>query len=344
MSELRQNLASKEWVIIAPERSQRPDDLLEGIVSRPVSHSEYEEQCPFCPGNEEKFGLIEKQRIADGKGGWGAKVIDNKYKVLDQFPTCPIMPDSFVSEGIYQKLTGCGSHELVIETDKHNNSIVDLSSRQIRDILALYIDRYRAFEENPNNLITIIFKNYGVLAGQTQPHSHSQIVGSRVVPLYVRSLLHEAEKHFDNYGTCVFCDMIKFEKKEEKRIVEENNDYISFVPFAAGSPHEVWILPKSHSAGIADIKEESLENLAYIFQIILSKFYTAIGNPDFNYVFRIAPYHLSKVPFYHWHIQILARTKIIGGFEQGTRIPVNTVLPEESAKMLRECKSCKAGD
>lgn len=66
----------------------------------------------------------------------------------------------------------------------------------------------------------------------------------------------------------------------------------------------------------------------------------AIDNPDFNFVIRTAPSPLSNVPFYHWHIQFLPRTKISGGFERGTRIQVNTILPEESAKRLRECKKC----
>lgn len=39
--------------------------------------------------------------------------------------------------------------------------------------------------------------------------------------------------------------------------------------------------------------------------------------------------------------QVLPRTKIVGGFERATRIQVNTVLPEESAKMLRECEECE---
>ena len=341
MSELRQNLASKEWVVIAPGRAKKPDVIRPRTMTNPVSENEYETECPFCPGNEERFSIIEKARIEDGNGNWRLKVIDNKYKILDSFDTCPLVPDAFQKEGIYRKLKGCGSHELVIETDKHNKTIIDLSEAEIRNIVATYVDRYNKFRDNPNNLITLIFKNYGLLAGQTQPHSHSQIVGSRVVPLYIRSLLHEAEKHFDNYGSCVFCDMLRYEMEEEARVVYYNDSYAAFVPFAAGSEHETWVMPKWHSASIGDVKDKRVDDLADILQTILRKLRLAIGNPDFNYVFRIGPYPLSGVPFYHWHIQVLPRTKIIGGFERATRIQVNTVLPEESAKMLRECEQCQ---
>jgi UDPglucose--hexose-1-phosphate uridylyltransferase len=341
MSELRQNLASKEWVVISPERSKKQDAIRPQRMTNPVPENEYESECPFCPGNEEAFAIIERARVEDGDGNWRLKVVDNKYKVLDSFNTCPLVPDAFEREGIYQKLEGCGSHELVIETEKHNKTIDDLTKEEIRNIVSAYVDRYNEFKHNPNNLITLIFKNYGLLAGQTQPHSHSQIVGSRVVPLYIRSLLHEAEKHFDNYGTCVFCDVLRYEMEQESRVVYYNDNYAAFVPFAAGSEHETWILPRWHTACLSDAVDERLEGLADVLQVLLSKFNLAIGNPDFNYVFRIGPYPLSQVPFYHWHVQVLPRTKIVGGFERATRIQVNTVLPEESAKMLRECEECE---
>ena len=169
------------------------------------------------------------------------------------------------------------------------------------------------------------------------PHSHTQIVGSRVVPYYIRNLLHEAEKHFDSFGTCVFCDMMRYELNEGKRLIHQNENYVSFVPFAAGTEHETWITPKFHSAGFDGISEKKIDDLAEILQTIFKKFQHAIENPDFNFVIRTAPYPMAIVPFYHWHIQLLPRTKIIGGFEYGTRIQVNTFLPEDSAKLLREC-------
>ena len=340
MSELRQNLATKEWVIISAERAKKPNAVLHNIVGTPVSDKVYDPECPFCPGNENRFPLQERYRVDDGGGSWIVRVIDNKFKILDRFTTCPVVPDAFEKEGIYQKLAGCGSHELVIDTHQHNKTITDLSRDEIKTIVSVYLNRYATFQKNPNNLLTILFKNYGVLAGQTQPHSHTQVVGSRIVPLYTRSLLHEAERHFDTYGSCVFCDMLHYELQQKKRIVYHNDDYLAFVPYAAGAEHEVWILPKWHKAGLQDTAGESMDNLADSLQVILTAFRLSIENPDFNFVIRTAPYALSDVPFYHWHIQIMPRTKIVGGFERGTRIQVNTIVPEDSAQMLRECTTC----
>lgn len=340
MSELRQNLATKEWVVISEERGKKPNAVLNKVIGTQVSNKEHDPECPFCPGNESKLPVKERHRIEDETGKWLVRVIDNKFKILDRFHSCPLVPDAFEKEGIYQKLEGCGSHEIVIDTNKHNKTITDLSRDEIKNVISVYIDRYNTFKKNPNNLIAIIFKNYGVLAGQTQPHSHTQVVGSRVVPLYTRSLLHEAEKHFDTYGSCVFCDILRYEVEEKTRLVYQNDDYVAFVPYAAGAEHEIWIMPKQHRAGLHDLEGKRVDNLADSLNIILNKYRLSINNPDFNFVIRTTPYPLSEVPYYHWHIQIIPRTKILGGFERGTRIQVNTVLPEVSAKMLRECKTC----
>jgi UDPglucose--hexose-1-phosphate uridylyltransferase len=340
MSELRQNLATKEWVVISAERAKKPNAIFNKIIGTPVSNKEHDTECPFCPGNENKFPVEEKYRVEGRDGNWLIRVIDNKFKILDRFNTCPLVPDAFEKEGIYQKLKGCGSHELVIDTHKHNKTITDLTRDEIKNVISVYLDRYNTFKKNPNNLIIIIFKNYGVLAGQTQPHSHTQVVGSRVVPLYTRSLLHEAEKHFDTYGSCVFCDMLRYEREEKTRVVYQNDDYLAFVPYAPGAEHETWIVPTWHSAGLQNIEGMKINNLADILYIILNKFRLSIDNPDFNFVIRTVPYPLSDVPHYHWHIQLIPRTKILGGFERGTRIQVNTILPEVSAQMLRECKTC----
>ena len=50
MPQLRQDPATKEWVIIATERSKRPDDFkkIKSIAGKPP----YKDDCPFCPGNE----------------------------------------------------------------------------------------------------------------------------------------------------------------------------------------------------------------------------------------------------------------------------------------------------
>lgn len=337
MSEVRQNLATREWVVISSTRSQKPKSIHAHIDKIRASDKSYDGSCPFCPGNEKELPVEEKFRIDGAQGDWKLRVIDNKYKIFDS-NLCAITPEPFLNEGIYKKLKACGEHELIIETPQHNKIIADMSEAEVKNIIVAFMQRYRMFAANPGNLITLIFKNYGAMAGQTQIHSHTQIVNSRIVPSYIRLLLNQAQEYFDDNGTCVFCDMISYELKDGKRLICENEDYVAFVPYAAGTEHETWIMPKYHGAGLDSLKEEKVDRLANILRTVFGRFYAAIQDPDFNFVIRNAPYPLEGVPFYHWHIQLLPRTKIVGGFEWGTRIPVNTIHPEESAKLLREYK------
>ena len=57
MSELRQNLATKEWVVISTERGKKPNAVLNKIIGTPVSDKDYDPECPFCPGNESRYPL-----------------------------------------------------------------------------------------------------------------------------------------------------------------------------------------------------------------------------------------------------------------------------------------------
>jgi galactose-1-phosphate uridylyltransferase len=50
MPELRQNFATKEWVIIATERAKRPQEMVR--QHPPRTHSSFSPKCPFCPGNQ----------------------------------------------------------------------------------------------------------------------------------------------------------------------------------------------------------------------------------------------------------------------------------------------------
>lgn len=336
MSEFRQNIITQEWVIISAERSNKPKGIKEQVVKTDINIPEYDINCPFCPGNEKKFEIIETYNVKDNGSDWSVRSIENKYKILANYDTCPIQPSRFENNGIYMKYDGCGLHEVVIETPYHNEIIPKMTKKQVEDIISAYYNRHIEFGKIKNNLITIIFKNHGVKAGASQPHAHSQIVASRIVPLNTRYMLFETQKYFDSKGICVFCEVLEFELKEEKRIIYENKLFVSLVPYAAAEPHEVWIIPKIHNADFNRTTEEERSYFADALQNILIKFYHAFNNPDFNYVIYNAPYHLSDVPFFHWYMRLIPRIKIAAGFEIGTRIGVNTVYPEESAKILRD--------
>ena len=79
MPELRQNIATKEWVILATERAKRPEEFVQ--PHRPLTKDRpvWEAGCPFCLGNEELD--LEIMRIPE-HGPWQLRVMRNKYPAL----------------------------------------------------------------------------------------------------------------------------------------------------------------------------------------------------------------------------------------------------------------------
>jgi hypothetical protein len=100
-------------------------------------------------------------------------------------------------------------------------------------------------------------------------------------------------------------------------------------------PFETWILPKLHqpSFGLAD--GARLRPLAEILKTVLQKLHVGLENPDFNLTINTVPRGDEDKQYFLWHVQILPRLTTPTGFELGSGMSINTVLPEDAADFLR---------
>lgn len=344
MSELRQNTITKDWVVIAPERSKRPDEFKHRKVQDKRAEQDVKEQvaCPFCPGNETMCGeaVLTYYQKDSGKGPqakWSLRVVPNKFPALVQDGET-----SRIAEGIgnfFIKMNGVGHHEVVIEHPEHFQTIATMSREAVEGILASYIERYQQLSEDPCVQLITIFRNNGPRAGTSLRHPHSQIIASPIIPIQIRHVIEEAVRYFDTMGRCIFCTMIEQEKTVEKRVISETEHFISVAPFASRSPFETWIVPKRHRASFAKISDVEKRDLAGVLRDILSRLYHGLGDPDYNYMIHSAPYHEDPADYYHWHLQILPKLSEVAGFELGSSIYLNTTSPEENARFLRGIKA-----
>ncbi len=341
MPEIRENPATKRWVIIATERAKRPEDFKKSIEAA-IEHPAYDPKCPFCEGNEkpgdEEIFSLRAPGTKPGEKGWYVKVIPNKFPAL----VPPQAGDSIEvkrhKSGMYLHMDGVGKHEVVVESPIHNKTIATMSIEEVSRVIRAYQERYMVLDWDPAYKLVIIFRNHGGKAGASQVHPHSQIAAASLVPLHMRYALMEAQRYYEELGRCVFCDMIKAELAEKERLVMQNEKFVAFVPYAPVFPYETWIVPLGHQTTFADLQPEDIEPLSQILHDVLAKFYRGMNNPDYNYCIRSAPHYSSSGPYYHWHIQIMPRLTTPAGFEIGSGISINVALPEESAKFLREIK------
>ncbi|MEW6557580.1 MAG: galactose-1-phosphate uridylyltransferase [Elusimicrobiota bacterium] len=331
MTEIRQNLVTKEWVVIATERAKRPEDFKKKEKQK-VNLPEYESTCPFCPGNEATMSPEETLRI-DRNGRWQVRIIPNKFPALSKTGERIRTVD-----GIKRRITGVGLHEVVIETPRHNTTTALLPLDDVCDIIKSYKARYNEIAIDKRIEMIIIFKNHGEAAGTSLLHPHSQIVATPVVPSQVRDRFNDAQKYFDENLECVFCKILSEELKDGSRIVLETKHFVSFIPYAALSPFHLWIYPKRHYSSFGDISKDEISDFAFNLQTTLKKYYYGLDNPDFNYVIRSSPTDLKELDFFHWYLSIVPRLTKAAGFELGSGMFINTSLPENDAKFLREIK------
>lgn len=327
MAEIRFNPITGDWVIIAVERARRPEAFVTVRPDRTLPPRS--PACPFCPGNEAQ-APGETYRIA-GADGWQVRVVPNKFPALA--PTGGL--DHRV-EGFRNRLAGVGFHEVIVETPRHDLTPALLPRDHVRLILQAGRDRYRAIYADPRVQQVILFKNHGERAGTSLEHPHAQIVGSPVVSAQIRFRSQRALEHMDETSECLYCQVLADEVDDGRRLVAANRGFVAFVPYAALSPFHLWIFPRQHRSSFATLDDTGLDLFAEILHLTLGKLYVALNNPDYNYVVRSVPGADPKREYFHWYLTIVPRVTQVAGFEMGSGMFVNTALPEDSARLLRD--------
>jgi len=334
MPQLRQNPATKEWVILATERAKRPEEFR---TTEDIEPAMSKTDCPFCAGSEaqtpgELFAFRTYGTKPDSPG-WRLRVVPNKYPAL--MPLGNI--NRLENEGFFRFMDGVGSHEVVIEGADHDKSMANMPQEQVEEIFLAYRERYVSLKKDPRYEMILIFKNHGREAGTSIRHPHSQIIASPITPNHIRHYIEEGMRYFDDNGKCVYC--MSLEKEQTNgRIVLETENFMAYVPFAARSPFEIWVVPKKHQSSYEQISDIDTKELGYVMRQILAKLYRGLKNPAYNYIILSAPCHELDLEYFHWHIEIIPRVAQVAGFEMGSGIYINTVIPEEASKFLKEIK------
>ena len=325
-SELRQDIVTGDWVIIATARAKRPDEF----ASFQRSHDRSSEQeCLFEHPEEtdqEKDVLI----YNSGEHDWSLRVFPNKYPAVSRGK----VPSS-LEEGPYFAMTGTGYHELIVTRDHHKH-IALLETWQIAEIFDAYQDRYLSLMKKKNVKYIQIFHNHGTEVGASIAHPHSQLMAVPIISPYVQLELKGAENYWRSHKHKVYSVMVEYESETGKRVVYENEHFIAFCPFASRAAFEMWVMPKKHSPYFERITDEGKFALAEVFQKAMIALYKGLGDPPYNFYLHTSPCDGKDYHTYHWHIEILPHTAVWAGFELSTGVEISTIQPEVAATFLRD--------
>lgn len=314
MAELRYNPLIKDWVMIASHRQNRPQMP--------------KDWCPFCPGSgkvPEHFTVYE---------------YDNDFPALSQDPP---VPDDVATE-LYKTKEAYGKCEVILYSPEHTVTLPELSVEHIRELVDLWTSRFEELRKDERIKYIFIFENRGDVVGVTMPHPHGQIYGYSYIPKKLELELASCKEYKEEKGECLICDIVKNEKEFGKRVIIENEDFITFLPFFADYPYGVYVAAKGHVQNLTQFSDRQKNNLAKILK-------ETAGTLDslFDYTF---PYmmcmHQDPVngedasEYYHFHIEFYPpmrsaeKQKFNASSETGAWASCNPTAPEEMAEQLKK--------
>ena len=335
MSEIRLDRIHNKYVLIAPERLYRPN----------LRHTDNKKSssaiCPFCEGNEdltpsEVFAIRDNE---PNMPSWKTRVVPNLYKAVQIE-----LEDVSKREGMFESIPGVGAHEILIDSPCHDCDMVQLEATDIENWLRSMIIRIEDLRNDKRLIHLSIFKNFGQNAGATQDHPHTQILALPIMPKSELVFLDRNMTYYRRHGRGILEDIIHNEMLAKKRIVSKIGDFIAFCPYASAYPFEVMIAPIVNISGLSRCSRKEITDLAVLIKIVFEKLTIQLGRFDYNLSFDMAPLNknFENEPYvssfdknYRFSLRITPRIYTLGGFEISTGMAINSVVPEDCAKLLR---------
>lgn len=325
MSEIRKDPVSRRWIVISSDNEKVPCDY---SYKRAVIDGS-DENCPFCLKNSDKIDETIYTRKVDGE--IVVRIVNNKFPALKS----DIELDMF-ADGIYDKITGYGIHEVIIDSKDHYTPFHKIKLVEIEAVIKAMLFRYKGLKADKKLKYGLFFKNSGESAGASLQHSHMQLIATPVIPKVVLEEIISSEKYYNYKERCLFCDVIKQEMADKERVINMNESFISFVPYAPRFPFEIWIFPKEHASSFSSIRSNEIIDLAEILKDSLERLQGVFPDMPYNFVLHTTPFQNVQKKCYHWHIEIMPRLTKISGFEWGSGFYIVGTTPENAALFLRK--------
>jgi UDPglucose--hexose-1-phosphate uridylyltransferase len=332
--EFRRDPLHNTWVVFSPERQRRPQDFSPGVLQVGTLD-------PFAEGNERltppEVYAIRAEKTRPNEPGWKVRVVPNRYPAMRVEGHLDAMP-----VGLYDRMTGIGAHEVIIETPSGKIALEDMSVSAIADVFATYRERIIDLEKDTRFQLIYIFKNVGPSAGASLAHAHSQLVALPLIPPFVEGKLLRAREHYQAKQRSLFRDILHTERRDGSRLVAENDGYVLFCPYASRFPFELAIYPKRHHPEFISCTTQELLDLAEVLRFAIQRLNAVLEKPGYNLLLHMAPLkrpdteRFATTRFdYCWHLEIVPRFNSFAGFEIGLGSYINTVYPEDAAQFLR---------
>jgi UDPglucose--hexose-1-phosphate uridylyltransferase len=324
--EFRQDIFTGEWVLVSTNRDNKPYT----IVPKQAEFSNLTNIVnPFediVEGKAKEKIILE---LKDENQESQIFLVKNIYPLLKSIDS-----PKYQTEGPYHFVEGEGEHEIVIYKDE-NVQIRDFAIKKLALMFQAFQKRSLALMSHKHIRYIAIIHNHGYRSGASIAHPHSQIIATPIVPDGIERIIEGVRQYHRSNNRDLAQVIIDYEQEVGKRVITENEYFISIAPYASKTAYELEIYPKYPQTHFAYANQTELYNLSKIYKTVLKSYYDKIGDIDYNMSIITAPVDGNLYKGFRWFIRITPRINFVGGYEISTDTDICVVAPEIATEILR---------
>jgi len=326
----RFNPLTREWVLVSPHRTERPwQGQIEAGDAR--SQPDYDPECYLCPGNPRAGG-------ARNPNYTSTFIFDNDFAALK--PQTP--QDRFERDGLLIAESEPGICRVVCFSPKHNLTVANMEPCDLRKVVDAWVEQYGELAARPAINYVQIFENRGAMMGASNPHPHCQIWSNHTLPNEAAKEQAAQTAWREERGTCLLCDYAKLELAAGDRVVDQNECFLSVVPFWAVWPFEILVIAKRHLTAIDRLAETGRDGLTDILKRATTR-YDRLFQVSLPYSMGVHQRPTDGERHEEWHLHAhfyppLLRSAAVRKFLVGYEMlagPQRDITPEAAAQRLR---------
>ncbi len=224
---------------------------------------------------------------------------------------------------------------------QHKMLLSDLYFDDLERMMESSFDLATKCSRDPEVISFMDFTNWGVFAGASQQHPHSQRKSiTRVPSPSLHNELVNCQNLREQHGQNPFDILEREERADGRRIIHDDGIFI-VSNFAPSCPDEILVFPKEDISHIMQTNESDRKRIIQPVLGIFQGLFFCRGITNLNIAVHMAPFSQMDEArkYYRWHMHIYPRRARLpvdrAGAEMGFDTSVIDTLPEITSEALR---------
>lgn len=326
-SHRRFNPLTGRWVLVSPQRSQRPwlgqtEEVIDDALPS------YDPQCSLCPGNTRANQTVNPEYT----GNW---VFENDFPAL-----LGQNEGAGRNDGMFRSELVSGTCRVICFSPDHSKTLPELSITELKGVIDCWAEQ--SAELGRHHIWVQLFENKGSAMGCSNPHPHGQIWASSHLPDEPETEDVRQRDWLSLNGVSLLYDLAMREA-DGPRVVVQSEHWLAVVPWWASWPFETLLLPRFPVQRIEDLDNIQRESLSFALRELTSR-YDNLFKCSFPYSmgWHGAPYTTGDQSHWQLHAHFyppLLRSAHVRKFMVGYEMLADTqrdLTPEQAAERLRE--------